>query len=281
MKLYLDTSMVASLHFPSRRLRDDYRAQLLSEHPDAQVVVSRYVVFELARGFVARLCEMHNETFKCTKRFQLLRMLTAKGRGKHRTGATWMAIYQDVFESIEVGAESGEIDSPWDELLPNLFRVHLRKVITAGWTATLGTGPVENPCGCRPNLPEPRLDSSNGHIKHELPRTECGKAGTCDVLKFVRANAGPLHKIREESARSRAIFKRGERKRRVEGIDHLLAVQGENFLGDCCHGAGDGMIAVEAAQDEAGVDRVATKDKDFTGLCRSIQRISVLVAHHD
>jgi hypothetical protein len=114
-------------------------------------------------------------------------------------------------------------------------------------------------------------------MQHDLPTGACGSPGNCGVLDFVRANEAALLKLRDRSAKSKAVAKKSERAGRVEGIDHLMAAAGGaegEFSGERCHHCGDAMICAEA-----GAATVVTKDNEYTGLMKVLGGKAVIVKH--
>ena len=76
MKVFLETFALIGLHFRSEEVAAATRASLPAE---ASPAVSRYVLFELTRGYMASLRELRAETFQCQTRHDL-RKLVKSGR---------------------------------------------------------------------------------------------------------------------------------------------------------------------------------------------------------
>ena len=90
-----------------------------------------------------------------------------------------------------------------------------------------------------------------------------GPAGNCGVLEYVRAHRGDFVAIHTQQAGVKSRKKAPERKRRIDGIAHLLAANGEAFEGGQCYSCSDAIIAHEARG-----HAVATKDKDLKPICK-------------
>jgi hypothetical protein len=204
--------------------------------------------------------------------------LIKEGKRDHiYEGKAWRDGLDDLEEAMEIEAE-GESDSPWEELgrKPAYFRMRLRLVVYAGWRQALKGHPILNPNGCRRELPAPHEDSKD-RLQHDLPTGDCGRAGNCGVLDFVKSNELALLKLRDRSAKSKAAKKKTERERRVTGINDLIAAAGGAdgaFSGERCHNCGDAMICAEA-----GAATVVTKDNEYTGLMKVLGGKAVIVKH--
>ncbi|MES2706578.1 MAG: hypothetical protein V4726_08245 [Verrucomicrobiota bacterium] len=281
MKAWLETSALVTLHFRCRRVRAGCGEVLAGLPVGTEVVVSRYVVFELARGFLACLGRFHNESYACGQWHEVRNIVKARNRDHTYEGPTWRDALDDMEETLALDASESESENPWQAAgrKPAFFRARLRYLILAGWRQSLDSHEVLNPCGCRADLPSPR-ENGEGRLTHDLPMTfgnpgHCGAADNCGVLAFVKDHAVVFAAIREKLTASKAKAKKGERERRAEGIAHLL--KGESartFEGVRCHHCGDAMICMEAGQ-----GMVVTKDKDYKGLAKLTGGISVRVPH--
>lgn len=280
---WLDTSAVVTLHFRSAALAQDCRNCIPS---GARTVISWYALFELARGFLARLRGYYNESYEC-KNWSSLRKLVKTGpRDRTYEGRTWRDMLDDIEERIEEMVDSDpdyhHPVNPWTapEQRPGIFRSMVSMVVDAGWhgcTAGQEHG-MENPAGCRDDLKAPYLDET-GLLQHDLPGTQCGQPGNCGVLAFVQRNAAALKMVRDEDWKRRDVKeKQGERTRRREGLEHLLsASEAETFVGKRCHHCGDAMIAMEATA-EGGC--AVTKDKEFPRLCKALGGTAPVMVKH-
>jgi hypothetical protein len=155
--------------------------------------------------------------------------------------------------------------------------MRLRGVVQDGLAESHAAHALENPAGCREDLPVPYLDDS-GLLQHDLPTAQCGQPGNCGVLAFVRTNAASLERVRTATAKLKAQRKKGERERRSAGLAHLLEAEGDYFVGTQCHACGDALIALESSSDENSC--VATKDRDFTGICKALGAAKPLLVPH-
>lgn len=272
MKAWLETSVVISLHFRNAEVAEATRRTLPT---DASPVVSRYVLFELARGYLSSLRVLHAETFACQMRHDL-RVLVKSGNRRHTyKGPTWTDVLDDHLFLLE--EDGDEEESAWQQMLPDMFRARLAHVIHRGWAGCVGAYGIENPAGCRDDLPAPYEDQEK-RIQHALPLDQCGQPGNCGVLAFVRKNAETLERVRAADGKLKAQAKKGERERRLAGLGHLLAASdAEGFEGERCHHCGDAMIAMEAT---AAGGCAVTKDKEFPRLCKALGGAAPVMVKH-
>jgi hypothetical protein len=277
MKAWLETSALISLHFRNRANREACLAAI----PEGAVeVFSRYVMFELARGFLSRLRRFHNASIPCN-RWHEVRALVKSGSNDHTyEGKAWRDLLDDIEEALEVGGDAAESEHPAipQARTPALFRARLRRLLFRGWRRCLQHCLIENPAGCRDDLGLPYEDEA-GLLQIYLPVSECGKPGTCGLLSLVRKNREALERVRTEIGKSKAKKKQGERERRLAGLEHLLSAKGEAFDGTQCHACGDAIIALESSL--TAEDCVITKDKaDFPPICRALRcKAPVIVPH--
>ena len=270
MKTYLETSALITLHFRNEQVAAACRQHL---PPDAEPVVTRYVIFELARGYLTSLREMHAEACECRTRYDLRAMVKAHGRRHTYKGPTWTDALDDDLFVLEREQEPEPAELPWQQQLPEMFQARLRQVIFEGWDACQTHYPLENPAGCRADLPPPREDAE-GRLQHDLPTAQCGTAGNCGVLAYVRAHRGDFAGMHAQQGGLKLKRKAPERARRVEGMAHLLGATGEDFEGGQCHSCADAIIAHEARG-----HAVATKDGDLKPLCKVCGTKMVPVPH--
>lgn len=269
MKVWLETSVVIQLHFRNAAVALAARKAVPE---NAETVVSRYVLFELARGYLSSLRELHNASFGCQTRHDL-RKLVKDGNARYTyKGPTWTDVLDDDLFLLEQEPDARE--AHWEKLLPNMFRARLRTLIENGWADCCEGHSAGNPTGCRADLPPPAEDA-DGRLAHDLPLSACGQPGNCGVLAFSRKNEAGLRGVQKEIGKSKAKAKKGERERRMAGLEHLLGVEGEEFDGTHCHNCGDAMIAAEA-----GTDAVVTKDRDFLKICKALGAPEPVVVRH-
>lgn len=259
MKTFLETSVVVDLHFRSQKQAANCRAHLPA---GAALVVTAYVLFELARGHVDRLCRLHDLSRSCTHEDELRVKITEGQAPYKRDMDTWNATLND--DAMFVRKMKAADGKKWRLRAPQYFRARLRNVVIDGWDECAAAYPLSNAPSCRENLPSPYRDTE-GLLQHNLPTDDCGKPGNCGALAFARANRAHFETLRGCVGKSKAKHKKGERERQVGGIDHLLAAAGEDFVGTHCHGCGDTMICMEARE-----GTVVTKDGDFTRLTKAL-----------
>src|SRR5690349_1778320 len=97
-----------------------------------QLVSSRYVVFELARGFLRNLILLHNKSTQVKKFSELQSYAQAVYRKPHLLG-TVLGAFKDFFEE---GLKRGAFEHPTmtpDEAMLFSFRGFLRGAIRRDW----------------------------------------------------------------------------------------------------------------------------------------------------
>jgi predicted nucleic acid-binding protein len=276
MNAWLDTSAVVALYFRNRANRE---ACLTAIPQGAGIMISRYVIFELARGYLSRLMRFHNASMPCTRWYEVRALVKAGGHDHTYEGPAWRDVLDDIEETLEAGPDDDVRESPWRRLekTPAFFRSRLRCTLERGWRGCFQACVFENPCGCRADIYLPYEDT-DGLMKFDLPTAQCGQPGNCGLLVFVKANASALERVCAATAKLKAQKKKGERERRASGLQHLLTNEAEAFDGTQCHACGDALIALEASQDAN--DRVVTKDRDFTGICRALRAAKPVMVPH-
>jgi len=235
---FLDSSVVIGLLF---RNAGERAACLKAIPEDAARVGSRYVQFEIARGFLRSLILLHNASFEYPS-FSALHQAAHSGqrRFKPYEMQTWLGAFDDYFAALE--AEDGAPDP--DQQL-NEFRAKLWSWIRRGWRKLQADFVPLNAIGCREDLPPP-LRRSDQRVDQLLPLLECGNPAACRLQAFVddpraskTALAVGLDRLPEKQKDSETI-------RHIDALRELLAVSaGTEFTGSHCHRAGDGLIAIE------------------------------------
>jgi hypothetical protein len=265
-KTFLDSTVVIGLLFR----HDGERKACEEAIPAGQRVCSRYVVYEVARGFLLNLIALHNRSFDYDSYSDLMQ---ASNSGqllfkKYRM-RTWANALVDFTRALEIEDVSAK---PSQNLL--LFRAKLRRWITQGWDRLESQFEIINPVGCRPTLPAPFVRDDH-LIEHRLPLKECGKPEACGVKTFFDSNLATVEKLISDLDSLSGADKDEETKKRIEALQHLSCVpKGSAFDGKKCHRCGDAIICMEAPLDHA----IATKNKKhFEPIARSLGKDQSLV----
>ena len=100
-QVFLDTSAVIDRSFRNTNARQQIQNLLPA---GSECISSRYVLFELARGFLRNLILLHNRAIRLTKFSDLMAYAGNSRRHAHRLG-TILGAFQDYFgEGLSRGA---------------------------------------------------------------------------------------------------------------------------------------------------------------------------------
>lgn len=254
---FLDSSIVIGLHF---RHAGERVHCLSAIPPDAEAITSRYVIFEIARGFLRSILLLHNISFEY-RTFAELHQAAHSGQRRFQPYrmATWLGAFDDYFAALE--AEDGSIDV--SAMLAE-FRAKLRTWARRGWKRMHEHHRLTNSIGCRADLHSPFVRSHDRHLDQELPTDECGVAGACGLDAYLATHAPSLSALQQGlqqlSERDR------ETDRRIESLRQLLSkAPSEHFKGTDCYRCGDAFICHEAPTTAIIVSK---NQKHFEPVCK-------------
>lgn len=263
-EVILDTSVLIGLCFRHAGERAACNAVIPTE---ATRTCSRYALFELARGFLRNLIQLHNDSFEFDS-FSDLHQAAHSGamRFKQYRMQTWLGAFDDYF---------AELDSADGSMAGNLkleeFRAKLRGWIRRGWQKLHKDFAIRNDAGCRVlSPPKVRNDKL---IDHELPTDECGTPSACGVQQFVTSRRAAFGAVKE--ALGELVDPDSETKKRIEALEHLLTTSpGLTFKGRKCHECGDALVCLDAPNGAA----VATKNKKHFAPIIAVLQQELIVA---
>ena len=250
---FLDSSVLIGLHFRHAGERAACKHCLPQ---GAGQVSSRYVIFEIARGFLRSLILLHNASFEYA-RFSDLHMAAYSGqrRFRHYEMHTWLGAMTDFQALLE--QEIG----PFEESQKlELLRAKLRVIVQRGWRKLQKSCRVINEVSCRRDLPEPSLNGG-GRLVQALPVSECGKPNACGLQHYIEQHHSTVE-VLAAHLESLPVSSRGnDTGKHITGLRHLLeSPVGREFNGRMCHQCGDAIICMEAPQGHV----IATKNRrDF------------------
>ena len=235
--VHIDTSALVDLCFWDK----EARAVVLARTSGAsELLVTPYVLFELARGFLSYLVALHNKTLQFTDIADVI----GYGRRLYRQGYRQAAVLQS-YETFLRGQTTALNGS--QQLA--LFEGDLCKRIRRGWRCAENyIIPRRNPCGCRDDLPPP-VREENGHYRHKLPTANCGELENCGIRDYVLANATEFKRVRAalESNETRD----DETTKRVKALREMVKLPRKIFHKRHCWNLGDVVIVHETAKDGA------------------------------
>ncbi len=255
---FLDSSIVIGLVFRHAGERAACRAVLPG---DKTAVCSRYVIFEVARGFLRSLIALHNYSFEFDS-FADLHQAAHSGQQRFRPYRmhTWLGAFTDYFAALE--AEDG-VSSEAVKL--EELRAKLRVWIRRGWRRMHHDFSLINEIDCRDDLPPP-ASRGDQRVDQRLPDGECGQPEACGLQAFIQSRKSDAESVAAGLQTLPPSQKDIETVNRIEGLRHLLGKPpGEPFVGRKCYNCGDALICMEAPTGHT----IATKNrKHFEPLAR-------------
>lgn len=238
-KVFLDSSVLIGLVFRHAGERELCQA---ARGPRGQGVCSRYVLFEVARGFLRSLIALYNYSLEFSSFAELHRAAHA-GQQRFRPYAmhTWLGAFDDYFAVLEV--EDG-VSS--ESLKLEEFRAKLRGWIRRGWRQMATVVAWVNPVGCREDLPPP-VTRGDERIDQRLPTEECGQPAACRLQAFIQLRRPQVEAVRDGLVALPDSRIDKETSDRIAALRHLLATpSGTPFVGRQCHRSGDALICLES-----------------------------------
>ncbi len=249
-EVFLESSVLIGLVFRHAGERAACQAALPAE---GVAVCSRYVTFEVARGFLRSLIALHNYSFEFNS-FADFHLAAHFGQQRFMPYRmhTWLGAFDDYFAALE------EEDGVANEALKlEEFRAKLRGWIRRGWRQMESGFRTLNEIGCREDLPPPVLRGDN-RIDQRLPVDECGQPTACRLQSFVKNHELEVEAVTAGLEALPAGGKDKETLRRIGGLRYLLASAPDApFEGKQCHRSGDALICLEAPPGQI----IATKNR--------------------
>lgn len=248
-EVFLDSSVAIGLVFRHAGERAACQAALPT---GAKVVCSRYVIFEVARGFLRRLIALHNFSLEYQSFANLHQAAYSGQRRFTYEMPTWLGAFTDYFATLE--AEDGVTS---DALKLEEFRAKLRGWIRRGWQRLGKDFAAVNEIACRDDLPPP-IVRSDDRVDQDLPTLECGRPENCGLQKFIHARKSVVEAVAAGLESLPASQRDPETDDRIDSLRHLLTTAvGTSFEGKKCHRCGDALICIEAPAGQT----IATKNR--------------------
>jgi hypothetical protein len=248
-KVFLDSSVVIGLIFRNRLEREACGKNLPA---DAQLVISKYVIFEIARGFMRRLISLHNISFDYSNIGELLLASTSGQNRFSYNMPTWTGAIADYL--LQLSSADGKSSESTDL---EEFRAKIRVWIRKGWKSINQNFTIINLIGCRGFTPGP-FQRSDKFLDQALNIESCGDPDQCDLQTFLGSCTSQGEEIIVSLNSLPEAKKDPETKARLKSMRCLLSSSlGTPFLGKDCFRCGDAFICLEAPQDHV----VASKNK--------------------
>lgn len=220
---------------------------------------SRYVIYELARGYLTHLIILHNKASDLDRFSDLVQYMKNRGIGGQYAGPTMLGAFVDFLRELE----SQDLPLTEQQRLA-LFRAWIAPLIRRRWRdLQLGKVPssrgdkvqIVNPVGCCESLPSPRTTALNKstpqreHFSQDLPRTLCGTVGHCKLtLSLERDRTNYLlllDQLRLQPSPDRETQRRREALQRLTTHDATT-----NFAAKDCYSCADAIIACETPKEQ-------------------------------
>lgn len=237
---FLDSSVLIGLCF---RHAGERAACLAALPAGGGLVCSRYVVFEVARGYLRSLIALYNYSLEF-RSFSDLHQAAHSGQRRFQPYRmhTWLGAFDDYLATLE--AENG---ATGEALKLEEFRAKLHNAIRRGWRQAHENFLLLNGIGCREDLPAPTL-KDDGRLDQSLPTEECGYPAACRLQQFIHDQQPAAMRAAHAGLRALPAARLDrETTKRIEAIEHLLErPPGAPFTGKKCHRCGDALICLEA-----------------------------------
>jgi hypothetical protein len=257
---FLDSSALIELVFRHSDTRKSVHKAIPS---GGRRITSRYVVFEIARGYLLSLLILHNKSLSVKSLGELHEyMHSGQQRFKPYRSNTMLGAYDDFLAYLQsLGTALTE-----EQRLAQ-FRGWLSQHLRRGWRKLFEIGVVINSVGCREDVPSPSRNP-NGYYVQQLPTNECGNADACGLAVYLSSSRQDFVTITKGLKKIQKPD--GETKRRIDALERLIARRDiADFVGKDCWSCGDAIICHESPPSAVVVSK---NRKHFEPLCASIGR---------
>lgn len=222
------------------------------------IVTSRYVIFELSRGYLRYLILLHNKTTLFTTFSDLCRYGHALRLKAYYQGAIWES-FTKFFSETPFQPPDKMTE---DEYKLICFRSFLRKDIRRCWRKMMrALSRIINNVGCRDNVSEPTI-GRDGQYVQVLDRHLCGIARCCGLKSYTARHTDDFSRLRDRLQAEPPPD--SETAKRTKALRELYRNPTRDFLKTDCYVCGDAIIAHEAP---AEVPIVTKNKKHFAPIC--------------
>lgn len=234
---FLETTTLIELVFRHRDARRRIENTLSTSEGR---LTSRYVLFEIARGYLCSLLILYNKSLEVHTLRELHEyMHSGQQLFKAYRRETMLGGYDDYLAHLETLG----ISMTADQRLAH-FRGWLAQHLRRGWRQLSRVAEVINVVGCREDLPSP-APNANGRYEQRLPTSDCGRPEVCGLDKYLSTFRSEFQTVADGLAALESPDP--ETERRISAFRRLLArVSGSNFAGQDCWSCGDALICHEA-----------------------------------
>ena len=204
---------------------------------------SRYVQYEVARGFLRSLLALYNISFEYDS-YADLHQEAYSGQRRFRSYEmhTWLGAFTDFEAALETEDEALSQAQKVEE-----FRAKLRGWIRRGWARLQRDFDLSiDEVGCRDPLPAPfaRVD---GRMEQIIAVDRCGVAAACKVMAFVNQRRPEMELVADGLAQLPPSKSDPETKKRIIALRELAKADPQmGFTGKRSYECGDAFIAMES-----------------------------------
>ncbi len=215
---------------------------------------SRYVIYEICRGFLRYLILLHNKAHDLERFSELMGFASRVRRQGHYQGAI-LGAFERYFQSRE-----SEVALSDEHRLID-FRGNMRRMIRRGWVnIDKKMDQIINEVGCREDLQSPFLKDEL--YKQLLEKEKCGIRSNCGLKKYVTASRNDFEKIKDKLEHSSDLD--DEQKKQIHALRELYRVCNRNFDKWNCYKCADIIIAHESPPD---CILISKNQKHLEGIC--------------
>jgi len=205
-----------------------------------RVIISAYVLFEIARGYTRNLILLHNKCAQLGNFSELMKYARVVRLKSHFQG-TILGAMERYFEGE--GAALGLSDK--ERLIH--FRAFARRLIRRGWKTLRRIADLQvNRVGCREGFEDPTVNL-DGLFVQELALELCGIHSKCGLKAYAVAHRADLERLRQKLKRIPDPDE--ETNKRIRSLRDLYGLPIKNFPAGVCYSCGDAVIAHECPSD--------------------------------
>jgi hypothetical protein len=161
-----------------------WRKQVIASLPEnCRKSTSRYVIYEVARGFLRNLLVLYNRSQEM-QRFSELLLYVGRSRFRPHFVGTILEAFAEFYRSGVTPEDFAETHLSVDEAQLILFRAHLQNTIRRGWRKLESEmDEVVNYVGCRDDIDAPYL--RDGLYYQDLYKEQCGAHENCELKAYI------------------------------------------------------------------------------------------------
>lgn len=246
-RAFLDTTAVVNLTFFASRRQQGVHAATAGYQ---ELITSDYVVFELAKGYLAKLLMLQRKLLQLKSLSDVVEYAGLCNQNRYHSGAILSGLI-GFLQSIKTPTPLS------DESMLIMMRGHLEMAIITGWQKVMSLSRV-NSIGCKALPPDP-AQNSKGEYRQELKGVKCGERTFCGLKEHCHHHKDTLSGIR--SALLAGENQSAETLRRIAALRELYRTRASDFPKSACYEGGDALIAHEASLHADAV--VTSNRKDF------------------